>query len=92
MPKQSKQSRAAAHEILAAITQGTSKVGAKAFFNGLLRRLTAYKPDRYAVLTKWLRDAGIQHLPSPEQCTAAAKIARRKHGPVVAPHPVRADY
>lgn len=92
MPKPSKANRAAAQEILAAMTGGTSKMAAKAFFSGLLRRLTAYTPDRYPAFTKWLSTAGIQHLPSAEQCAAAAKIAKRKHNPLVAPHPVHADY
>ena len=92
MPKQTEDTRAAAQEILAAIAHGTKKVAAKTFFAGLLRQLKGYKPDRYAAFTRWLKAAGIRHLPSPDQCTVAAKVARRKHGPVVAPHRVHADY
>ncbi|HVN83780.1 MAG TPA: hypothetical protein VMW17_02945 [Candidatus Binatia bacterium] len=87
----SRETRAAAQEILAAITNGTRVMPAPAFFRGLRRQLSGYKADRYPALIKWLGNAGIQHLPSKEQCAAAAKLARRKHSPLVSPHPV-ADY
>jgi hypothetical protein len=92
MSKPSNETRAAAREILAAISHGTSVMKAPAFFRGLHQRLAAYTPARYAALTKWLHRAGIEHVPSKEQCAAAAKVAKRKHGPLVAPHPVHAEY
>jgi hypothetical protein len=94
MPKKPNDPNAATREILTAIVKGTRKLPARVFTWELGRELRKYKPSRREDFLAWLRKAGIRNAPTPQQCTAAAKMARQEQASVLFPHPLPAagDY
>jgi hypothetical protein len=84
-------SAAVMREVLGAISKGTRKMKADAFFHGLEEQLLEYKKSRYDELVNWLRKAGIKSTPSPEQCADAARLARKRKGAHLHPHATRVE-
>ncbi|MBI4518094.1 MAG: hypothetical protein HY699_20005 [Deltaproteobacteria bacterium] len=86
MPKKDDPS-AAVKELLAAIANGTKKMGPDEFFWELQAQLKKYRPAAHADFAAWLRRAGIRKALTPEQCAVAAKMARKRENAVLAVYP-----
>ena len=94
MPKKASDPNAATREILTAIVKGTRKLTAQMFSWNLAQELRKYRRNRHEEFLDWLRVAGIKNAPTPDQCAAAAKVARSGLGSKFFPHPrpVRDSY
>ena len=86
-------SSAAVRTIVTAMSKGTKKMKANKFFWSLQKELKRYKRANHDQFVAFLREAGIAKAPTPDQCDAAAKLARQKRNAILAPYaPIERGY